>query len=41
MKEIKKELKALEDLRIIGEFILAIAISVEFWALAWILYIYM
>ena len=41
MKDIKKELKVLEDLRIIGEFILAIALGVEFWALAWILYIYM
>jgi len=41
MKDIKKELKTLEDLKIIGEFILAIAMGIEFWALAWILYIYM
>jgi len=38
MKDIKKELKALEDLKIIGEFLLAIALCVEFWALAWLLY---
>ena len=41
MKDIKKELKALEDLKIIGEFLLAIAMGVEFWALAWVLYLYL
>jgi len=37
----RKALEALEDLKIIGEFLLALAFGIEFWALAWILYIYM